>query len=232
MIQRVCLISICAVACGPKEPESHFATAAGGVEECDNGRDDDGDGLADCEDADCLEVFTCAHAGETFQSQVLAGAVSWERVFERPDWEKTQAVEVTDIVGTLRILGDGGATTCDWSLDRAWMTHTHGATYSFMEVAPYMSWQREGLTVDPACDVSSAAFVPPALFAYGAVSGSTLSFRTSAYGAPWYFGYGEYSLETTRYYNNAAYAEVIGWSHAAWTAELGAGASYSFTVGE
>jgi len=222
-----------ASACVPKEPEGSFADGESAPEECGNGQDDDGDGLVDCEDAECMEAFECVHAGATFQAQVLAGDLLWDRELVRADELETQRVEITDVVGTLRMITASGTTTCDWSLDRAWMTHTHGNSgTTFRDVAAQMSWQREGLAVGPDCGVDSAGFVPPLLFAYGAESGSTVSFRTSSYGAPWYFGYGQYSLDTTRYWNAGAYAEVIGWSQAVWEAELEAGASWSFTLPE
>ena len=65
------------------------------VEICDNGEDDDGDGLADCDDPDCEADAGC---------QVVKGPV-----FNRGDPDDNGSVQLTDGIFILNFLFLGGA---------------------------------------------------------------------------------------------------------------------------
>ncbi len=202
-----------------------FGSTPPGDEVCDDGLDNDKDGLLDCEDSDCEENVGCAYAGATIAVRVTGGGpLEYEREFVRSEWTSTIDVSISDVQGSVRIYGVDGTSTCDWTMDEV----TGGMSWEPYQVRSEIVgdpiWERNGFTIDSACTLDGEGLLPEVFM--GAQS------FTTADGEPWYHGaVSDYSLSTTDYYAATAYARVVGWALEEWVIDpMDVGVSWSFEV--
>ncbi len=214
------------VACPPEE-EPPFTVGEPLQEDCLDGRDNDLDGKADCEDADCYEVATCVHEGSILELQVLgADRLEYDRVWKRDGWTSTIALAVYSVTGRLTLLNETGTTSCDWSVDSAYGSMAWSPTNFLAKKVDLDTLDRAGWTIDEECGFGTSEIFPE-------LTVTSYNVVTDDYEVPWYLGTGTQWFSSTKYYEAAAYADVVGWAQSHWSlSSVHAGQVHSFVVGD
>jgi hypothetical protein len=223
-IRNIVLFLVVA-ACVRETDKMSFGTAPPGDEVCDDGADNDRDGLVDCEDSDCMDIMACAYAGATINVRVTdGGSLNFEREFIREGWTSWIDIQVSDVQGSVRIYGLDGTSTCDWSMGSATGAMSWEPYVVRTEIVGDLEWTREGFTIDSACALSDEGLFPNVFI-------QDQSF-TTADGAPWYHGaVTGYNLDSTSYFAATAGARVVGWALEKWQIDpLETGESWSFSL--
>jgi hypothetical protein len=205
------LLVLLSVSCVRETKPRPLSVAPPGDEQCDDGADNDQDGLVDCEDGDCMDFLDCVHAGATIAVQLTGGGpLTFEREFERPAWKSWIDIEVEDLQGSVRIYGaDGGTTSCEWTLESAHGQMSWTPYEVRTEIVGDPTWTRTGLEIEDGCQLSTDQLFPNLLI--GLESFTTMD------GSPWYLGSViNYSLDSTDYYSAPAYSRVVGWALEHW----------------
>ncbi len=156
---------------GADPDDSRAAVYPGSPERCDNGSDDDTDGLVDCEDADCFRHQVCATATTGWAATVHAGEgdlVRRSEVWQCPDpavCGQDRGAVVRDLAmlgridGTVRFF-DASTQTCSWELWAVAASHTVQRTTGATASGAVTFQSSATLTAPDALTRSQFAFEP------------------------------------------------------------------------
>jgi len=163
---------------------------------CDDGVDEDRDGLVDCEDGDCWETEACSAIdlpeGSVLHSRVLGGGAfslwtSWRYSVDHTHWGTSSTksgFSGRSINGSARLLTPDAtvSTHCTWSLQGASWSRTHTSADSSVadRALDQVAWVRWGLSVSDGCPLRSHNIFPTDM---EVVSGAVV-----VGAAPWYHG--------------------------------------------
>lgn len=177
---------------------------------CDDGLDDDDDGLTDCDDDDCWTVpchpggvVSRVHGGRFTQrssawryhaSQWGGGASFWAHDL----WDSGFSGTARSVLGTVQVLPPGAAswdvtsarTTCVFSVSSVFLSASRSYDASSAHHAEHPAL-RGGVTVEPGCRVAGSWFLPPVVFPYlgvGYASPDLGAFGNFRSGLAWYQG--------------------------------------------
>ena len=133
-----------------------FALQLSGTEQCDNGIDDDGDGLVDCQDPDCAGSTLCAprFACDNTLYQTIKGADDQYRLY-RVDVSPVNLIEVANLTAA-GITGDPNSTV---------LNPRDGYIYTVDTRSP---WAVHRITGDFAVTLLGNLSTPPGTFGYNA----------------------------------------------------------------
>lgn len=131
-------------------------------ERCDDGVDNDGDGLLDCDDPDCWAQGCVGR--RAFLTEVDDASHRVSELFEQGcgasyTHQIVEEVELLQVRGELHVhdgVGDGAV--CAWAADRVVATSTDGP------YGPQTQIVRHGFTVEAGCGWSDDGFLPDTLF--------------------------------------------------------------------
>jgi hypothetical protein len=212
------------IACNGGDTDPGFGAGELDAENCEDGIDNDRDGLTDCEDAECAEEMRCLYEGAVMEVQVLGGdTLSYDRTHQRPQWESSIALNVYGVYGRVIILQNSDETSCEWSFDSGYGSVEWGPTQFWAENTEPFSVERTGWAIDSDCTLNADDILPS--LTIGSSSFWTLG------SVPWYVGNGTTAFTSTTYYEAAAYGNVVGYalSHWGWDT-LDEGQVHSFEV--
>ncbi len=196
------------LACG--EEEDTFGGVSPRVEDCADGVDNDGNGLADCEDSACAAEGVCIYEGAVLEVQVTSGdELVFQREFERKGWDSSVALSVYGVTGTLAILHGSQITSCDWGFDSARGSDVWDPNPFWGSYLGDVSLDHSGWTIDASCPFEPEHILPALTLGSGTIYGPG--------DVPWYVGSGTSFFSSTTYYEAVAYASVVGWALSQWT---------------
>ncbi len=145
-----------------REVDDGLGTAC---ERCEDGGDDDLDGLVDCEDGDCWDSPLCpltTRAWPTDGQITVTHAAT-----DTSSWIASRRVSGRAISGQVqRILGQQLVSTCTWTVDELQATFSSWATSAGSAWARTPATRR-GAAFDRDCELDTWGFLPPYLFADG-----------------------------------------------------------------
>ena len=127
-----------------------------GEMDCADGLDDDSDGAIDCLDDECWGLTACAGTAQVQIAGTHTARVTGMKSSTR-EWQFH--VTLNDVAGQLQVRPSASASwqSCAWSVDQVSAAfHTSSAG----GITRIMAVRRLGFYIDPGCGTSSSAFLP------------------------------------------------------------------------